>query len=132
MPLLAELAQAGGAEDLRRVVVYIATTTQDSERWRRFAEAVRRQVPGGGELMNQTQKMIEIYGDVREHEGRQEGRHEGRHEGELRGKVQTIEGFVARDVPWSIIEAATGFDQVTFHRLKHRLDAADRGASDSN
>ena len=124
VPLLAELAQAGGAEDLRRVVVYIATTTQDSERWRRFAEAVRRQVPGGGELMNKTQEMIEIYGAVREREGR--------HEGELRGTVQTIEGFVARDVPWSIIEAATGFDQVTFHRLKHRLDAADRGASDSN
>ena len=85
--------------------------------------------------MNKTEEMIEIYGDMREHKGRQQGRHEGhqegRQEGELRGRVQTIEGLVARDVPWSIIEAATGFDQLTFHRLRHQLDA-DRGASHSS
>ena len=128
VPLLAELAQAGGGEDLRRIVVYIATTTREAERWHRFAEAVRRGVPGGGELMNKTEEMIEIYGDRRAREGRQEGRQEG----ELRGKVQTIEGFVARDVPWSIIEAATGIDKATFDRLKHRLDTADGGTTHSN
>ena len=105
VPLLAELAQVGGDEDLRRIVVYIATTTRERERWHRFAEAVRRQVPGGGELMTKTEEMIEIYGDMREREGRQEGRQKGRQEGELRGKVQTIERLVGRDVPWSIIEA---------------------------
>ena len=120
VPLLTELAQAGGSEDLHRIVVYIATTTREPKRWHRFAEAVRRQVPGGGELMNKTEEMIEIYGDMREREGHQEG--------ELRGKVQTIEGFVSRDVPWSIIEAATGIDEATFDRLKHQLDAADGGA----
>ena len=128
VPLLAELAQVGGSEDLRRIVVYIATTTREPERWHRFAEAVRRQVPGGGELMNKTEEMIEIYGDMREREGRQEGRQEG----ELRGKVQTIGGLVRRDVPWSIIEAATGIDEATFDGLKHQLDAADGDATHAN
>ena len=45
IPLLAELGQAGRTEDLRQLVVYIATTTREPERWRRFREAVRRQVP---------------------------------------------------------------------------------------
>ena len=124
VPLLAELAQVGGSENVRRIVVYTATTTREPERWHRFAEAVRRQVPGGGELVNKTEEMIEIYGDMREREGRQEG--------ELRGKVQTIEGFVGRDVPWPIIEAATGIDEATFDRLKHQLDAADADATHSN
>ena len=128
VPLLAELAQVGDSEDLQRIVVYIATTTREPERWHRFAEAIRRQVPGGGELMNKTEEMIEIYGDMRQREGRQEGRQEG----ELRGKVQTIEGFVERNVPWSIIEAATGIDEATFDRLKHQLDAADGDATHSN
>ena len=78
--------------------------------------------------MNKTEEMIEIYGDMREREGRQEGRQEG----ELRGKVQTIEGLVGRDVPWSIIEAATGIDQATFDRLKRQLDTADGSATHSN
>ena len=64
VPLLTELAQAGGSEDLQRIVVYIATTTREPKRWDRFAEAVRRQVPGGGELMNKTEEMIEIYGST--------------------------------------------------------------------
>ena len=82
--------------------------------------------------MNKTDEMIDIYGARRQREGRQEGRQEGRREGELRGKVQTIEGFVARDVPWPIIEAATGIDEATFDRLKHQLDAADGDATHAN
>ena len=45
--LLAELGQEGGFEDVHRTVVYIARTTREPERWHRFAEAVRRKVPGG-------------------------------------------------------------------------------------
>ena len=119
--LLAELGQVGGTEDLREIVVYIATTTRDPERWHRFAEAVRREVPGGGELMGKTEKMLEMYAERKEQEARQEGELRG----ELRGKVLTIEGFLGRDVPWSIIEAATGVDQATFGRLKKQLQAAD-------
>ena len=74
--------------------------------------------------MNKTEEMIEIYGDMREREGRQEG--------ELRGKMQTIEGLVARDVPWSTIEAATGIDQATLGRLKHQPDTTDGAAAHSN
>ncbi len=67
-------------------------------------------------------------------EGRQEGRREGiregemkgRREGELRGQLQTIQGFLERDVPWSTIEAATGIDEATFWRLKQQFD--DNGA----
>ena len=58
-------------------------------------------------------------------EGRKEGRRQGRKEGELRGKVLTIEALLARDVPWTTIQGATGIDQATFHRLKHQLEAAD-------
>ncbi len=86
--------------------------------------------------MNKTEEMIKIYGDTREREGRQEGRQEGRHEGrqegELRGKVQTIAGLVGRDVPWSVIEAATGIDEAAFDRLKRQLDTADGGDTHSN
>ena len=128
IPLLAELGQAGRTEDLRQLVVYIATTTREPERWRRFREAVRRQVPGGRELMNKTEEMLEVYGDMREQEGRQEGRREG----ELRGKVRTIEGFLGRDVPWSTIEAATGVDQNTFRRLKQQLETADDDTNHPN
>ena len=100
--------------------MYIATTTRNRHEWHRFADAVRRQVPGGEELVNKTQEMIEIYGEVRE----QEGREEGRREGELRGRLLTIEGLLGRDVPWSTIEAATGIDEATFQHLKQRIDAA--------
>jgi len=129
VPLLAELAEAGDSEDLSRFTVYIATTTRNRQRWHRFAEAVRRQVPGGEELVNKTQEMIDIYGEVREQEGREEGRQEGRREGELRGRLLTIEGLLGRAVPWSVIEAATGIDEATFRRHKQRSDAAaDNGA----
>ena len=123
--LLAELAEAGENEDLERIVVYIATTTRQPERWHRFADAVRRQVPGGGDLTNKTQTMLQIYGEVVEQEARQEGRQEG----ELRGKVLTIEGLLDHGVPWSTIEAATGTDEAAFRRFKHQLDAADHGAN---
>ena len=74
--------------------------------------------------MNKTDEMIDIYGDRRQREGRREG--------ELRGKVQTIDGLVRRDVPWSVIEAATGIDEATFDRLKHQLDAADGDTTHAN
>ena len=83
-------------------------------------------------MMNKTEQMIEIYGNVREQEGRQEGHQEGRQEGELRGKVLTIEGFLGRDVPWSTIEAATGIDEAEFRRLKLQLEAADDGTNHPN
>ena len=75
-------------------------------------------------MMNKTEQMIEVYGDVREQEGRQEG--------ELRGKVRTIEGFLGRDVPWSTIEAATGIDEAAFRGLKLQLEAADDGSHHPN
>ena len=59
--------------------------------------------------------------------GRREGRQEGRREGELKGQVRAIEGFVARDIPWPTIEAATGIDEATFRRLRQRVDAKDDG-----
>ena len=79
--------------------------------------------------MNQTQEMLEIYGEVIAQEVRQKARQEvrqkARREGELTGRVLTIEGFLGRDVPWSTIEAATGIDEAAFRRLKHQVEAAD-------
>ena len=45
---------------------------------------------------------------MREREGRQEG------------QLATIEQLVRTDVGWSTIDAATGIDEETFDRLKHR------------
>ena len=73
--------------------------------------------------MNKTEEMIEIYGDMRAREAREEGIQEG----ELRGKVQTIEGLMERDVPWSIIETATGIDAAAFDRLRRQLGTSDGG-----
>ena len=44
-------------------MVYIAATTRNRERWDEFADAVRRQVPGGAELMNKAEEMVEIHGE---------------------------------------------------------------------
>ena len=66
--------------------------------------------------MNYVEEMIE--------RGRGEGRQEGRQE----GQVRVIEGLVARDVSWSIIEAATGIDEATYRRLRQRIEAPDNRA----
>ena len=121
VPLLAELVQVGGIDEMRQIVVYVAATTREPERWHRFADAVRRHVPGGGELMNKTQEMLEIYGEVIQQEGLQEG--------VLLTQVRTIEGLLDRDVPWATIEAATGIDQTTFGRLKQQLEATGGGTN---
>ena len=114
VPLLAQLGRVGSIEDLRRIVVYIAVTTRDAEDWRRFATAIRQEVPTiGGELMNKAEEMLEasmgylahrarqearreVRQEAREarqearqaglEEGRQEGREEGREEGRQEGR----------------------------------------------
>ena len=131
VPLLEELGHAGRNDDLEQIVVYTATTVREPERWRRFRDAVSRVVPGGAELMNKTEEMLEIYGEVVQEEARQKGRREGRREGRQKGRregvlitqVRTIEGLMGRDVPWSTIEAATGIDEAAFRRLKHQLES---------
>ena len=112
---------------------------REPEWWHRFAEAVRRRVPGGEELLNNTQEMLKIYGEVMQQEarqkgiqeGRQEGRDEGRRERRQEGRLGTIEKFRQAGVEWSTIEAATGMDEAEFDRLKHELDADD-GATHGN
>ena len=107
---------------MEQILVYTATTVREPERWRRFRDAVSRVVPGGAELMNKTEKMLEIYGEVVKEEAQQEWRQKGRQEGVLITQVRTIEGLMGRDVPWSTIEAATGVDEAAFRRLKHQLE----------
>ena len=125
VPLLAELVQAGGIDELEPVVVYLAATTKEPERWNRFADAVRREVPGGGDLMNKTtQEMLEIYGEMKKQEAEQKAQQKV-----LTTQVRIIEGFLGQDVPWSTIEAATGIDEVAFGRLKQQLEAATSGTS---
>ena len=113
--LIGELYRAKGFEEVAKHVEYVLATQPAAQR-KLFAEALRRNVPGrGGEVMNYVEEMIE----------------RGRREGELKGRrefVRAIEGFVARDIPWSTIEAATGIDEATFRRLRQRIDAEDNGA----
>ena len=119
--LMGELYRAAGFVETAKHVEYVLATQSEEQR-KLFAEALRRNVPGrGGELMNYVEELIE----QGRQEGRQQGRQEGRREGELKGQVRAIEGFVARDIPWSTIEAATGIDEPTFRRLRQRIDLAD-------
>ena len=121
--LIGELYRAKGFEEVAKHVEYVLATQPEAQR-KVFSEALRRNVPGrGGEVMNYVEEMIERG----RREGRQEGRQEGRREGELKGQVRAIEGFVARDIPWPTIEAATGIDEATFRRLRQRVDAKDNG-----
>ena len=117
--LIGELYRAKGFEEVAKHVEYVLATQPEAQR-KVFSEALRRNVPGrGGEVMNYVEEIIE--------RGRREGRQEGRREGELKGQVRAIEGFVARDIPWPTIEAATGIDEATFRRLRQRVDAKDNG-----
>ena len=61
--------------------------------------------------------------------GHAEGHAKGRREGELRGKVDTTEGLLGHQVPWSTIEAATGIDEPAFRRINRELAAAGHEAN---
>ena len=136
LQLVEELYPAEGFDVVALHVEYLVLALKTNEQQQAFADALRRTVPGrGGEIMTYVHQMIEegIREGVRE--GIREGianrparkaRQEGRQEGEMRGQLQTIQRFLERDVPWSIIEAATGIDEATFRRLKQQLD--DNGA----
>ena len=133
--LIGELYRAKGFEEVAKHVEYVLATQPEAQR-KVFSEALRRNVPGrGGEVMNYVEEMIERGRREGRQEGRrkgrqeghQEGRQEGRREGELKGQVRAIEGFVARDISWPTIEAATGIDEATFRRLRQRVDAKDNG-----
>ena len=129
--LIGELYRAAGFEEVAKHVEYVLATQPQAHR-KLFSEALRTNVPGrGGEVMNYVEEMIERGRREGRQEGRREGRREGRQEGELKGQVRAIEAFVARDIPWSTIEAATGIDEATFRRLRQRIDAEDNGAESS-
>ena len=123
--LIGELYRAAGFEEVAKHVEYVLAT-QPEEHRKLFSQALRRNVPGrGGELMNYVEELIEQGRQEGRQEGRREGELRGRREGELKGQVRAIEGFVARDIPWSTIEAATGIDEATFRRLRQRIADAD-------
>lgn len=132
VPLLAELVEAWGLDEVEQIVVYLASTTPDEDLWNRFSDEVQRRVPGGGELMTKTQAMLELVKNKMRQEARREARQEARQEGELISKVRNIEGFLGQGVSWSTIEAATGVDEDEFGRLKQQLQAATGRADHSN
>ena len=113
--LVDELYPAAGFDVVALHVEYLVLALKTNEQQQAFADALRRTVSGrGGEVMTYVHKMID------------EGRREGIREGELRGRLQTIQGLLGSEVPWSTIEAATGIDEAAFRRLKQKLD--DNGA----
>ncbi|MDE0220515.1 MAG: Rpn family recombination-promoting nuclease/putative transposase [Spirochaetaceae bacterium] len=112
--LMGELYRAAGFEEVAKHVEYVLTT-QPGEYRPLFVRALRRNVPGrGGDVMNYVEQLIE--------RGRREGRQEGRLE-----LAQAIDGLLERDVPWSIIEAATGIDEAGFRDLKRHAATLRRG-----
>ena len=70
--------------------------------------------------MSKADEVVEIYGEMREREGRRQG------------QLATIEKLVRTRVAWSTIKAATGINEDTFDRLRHQIDAADDGESHRN
>ena len=119
--LMREMYRVDGFDAVALHVEYVLAA-QPEERHPAFAAALRRNVPGrGGELMNYVEQMVE--------RGRREGMsnvermvEQSRQEGELRGRLQTIQGLLGRDVPWSTIKAATGIDEAAFRRLEQQFD----------
>ncbi len=130
--LMGEMYRAAGIDEVALHVEYVLAA-QPEERRPAFAAALRRNVPGrGGELMNYVEQMVERgrrEGMVNVERMVEQGRQEGRQEGEMRGRLQTIQEFLGRDVPWSTIEAATGIDEDTFRRLEQQFD--DNGAGNA-
>jgi hypothetical protein len=131
--MMGELYRAAGFEEVAKHVEYVLATQPDDYR-PLFVRALRRNVPGrGGDVMNYVEQLIErgrregLEDGLKE--GELKGHREGLYEGELKGRIRTIEGFLGRAVPWSIIEAATGIDEAAFRKLKQDLDAADEGAN---
>ena len=117
--LVKTLHQDAGIEGVALHMEYVLRALKSNEQQRAFEEALRRTVSGqGGEIMTYVHRMI----DEGRREARQEGRREGIREGELRGRLQTIRGLLGSELPWSIIEAATGIDEAASRRLKQQLD----------
>ena len=93
----------------------------------RAARSVRREVPGGGELMTKTEEMLDVYGRMREQEARREGRQEGREQGRLEGQIGAVENLLRAGAPWPLIESATGIDHRDRPSRTARAQAAARG-----
>ena len=106
LPLVAELARRGGREQVRMFVWYVLATQEEPLRGR-FAEEMRRRIPGPeGDAMNYLEEI------------KQQGRQEGRLEGRQEGMMEAIEGFLRAGFGWPAIQSATGIDERTYRALK--------------
>ena len=119
VPLLTELAHMGGSEsseDLKRIVVYIAITTREPERWHRFAEAVLV-------FLSALRASLTKRGSVSDL-----GQRHAAGCAAARARSAALVPHTGADGHRSlgeVSEAATGIDDAAFDRLKHQLDAAD-------
>lgn len=61
-------------------------------------------------------------------EGREEGLEKGLEEGLEKGREETLlkttQGLLRQDVPWSVIEKATGVDEARFRRLEQQFNGS--------
>ena len=98
LPLVAELARRGGRDQVRMFVWYVLATQEEPLRGR-FAEEMRRRIPGPeGDAMNYLEEI------------KQQGKQEGR--------LEAIEGFLRAGIGWRVIQSATGIDEQTYRALK--------------
>jgi len=98
---LSSLAPSGGINYVRIFVLYILAT-QEPEAAQSFREVLQRYAPEVGDnLMTYAQQLLE--------------------KGRLEERVRMIEGFLRAGAEWSMIEAASGIDEVQFQALKQQL-----------
>ncbi len=143
--LLAELNAAAAPDDIDPLLPYVVYlhATLPRGHWRRFADALRREVPAGGTAMDYAEQLVQqgiqkgIERGVQQgiEQGVQQGIEQGVQQGIRQGQAKVVDDLLRAGVPWSTIEAATGIDPDTLRALKRasaNTDAAPDGAEDTD
>ncbi len=98
--LLAELNAAASPDDIDPLLPYVVYlhATLPRGHWRRFTDALRREVPAGGTAMDYAEQLVQ--------------------QGIRQGQAKVVDDLLRAGVPWSTIEAATSIDPDTLRALK--------------
>ena len=108
---LSSLGSGGGIDYVRLFVLYILST-QEPEAVESFREVLREYAPAVREdvMTTYAQELLT------------EGRVQGEQLGKIKNQVEVIEGFLREGVEWSVIERATGVNEMQFHVLKQQVE----------
>ena len=124
LPLLANLAVRNGWQQVANLLVYVMVTQQKLIR-DRFMQEFRRLAPKpGGEVMNYVEELKKQGLEEGREEGLEKGLEEGLEKGREETLLKTTQGLLRQDVPWSVIEKATGVDEARFRRLEQQFNGS--------